>query len=101
MLVGINDSGQPLVRHPLDPAAQIMLARTTVPIDAGQVDREVVIAFEFGDLGKPIVLGVLSRTLTEDQSELRPLAARSSDSLSSRQPSMASNWCSPPKVRSS
>ena len=36
-----------------------MLARTTVPVAAEQVDREVVIAFESGDIGKPIVLGVL------------------------------------------
>jgi hypothetical protein len=61
-LAAINESGRPLVRHPLDPSGRIVLARTTVPIDAGQVDREVVIAFESGDIGKPIVLGVLRRS---------------------------------------
>ena len=58
-LAGINDAGEPLVRHPLDPSGRVVLARTTVPIVPEQVDREVVLAFESGDLGKPIVLGVL------------------------------------------
>jgi hypothetical protein len=70
-LSGINDSGQPLVRHPLDPSGRIMLARTTVPIGAGQVDREVVVAFPSGDIGKPIVLGVLQPDREKDQAELR------------------------------
>jgi len=61
ILAGINDSGQPLVRHPLDPSGRIMLARTTVPVSLGQVDREVVIAFESGDIERPIVLGVVWR----------------------------------------
>jgi hypothetical protein len=70
-LAGINDSGQPLVRHPLDPSGRIMLARTTVPIDAGQVDREVVIAFASGDIRKPVVLGVLQPHGEQDQAEPR------------------------------
>jgi hypothetical protein len=70
-LAGINDSGQPLVRHPLDPWGRILLARTTVPIDAGQVDREVVIAFASGDFGKPIVLGVLQPHGEQDRAEPR------------------------------
>jgi Domain of unknown function (DUF6484) len=69
-LVGINDSGQPLVRNPLDPARRILLARTAVPLDVDHVDRDVVISFELGDLRKPIVLGVLHRAHSEDQNEL-------------------------------
>ncbi len=60
-LAGINDGGQPLVRHPLDPSGRIRLARTTVPVRAEHVDREVVLAFEAGDLTRPIVLGILLR----------------------------------------
>jgi hypothetical protein len=70
-LAGINDSGQPLVRHPLDPSGRITLARTTVPIGAGQVDREVVIAFASGDISKPVVLGVLQAHGEPDQAEPR------------------------------
>lgn len=60
-LAGINDSGRPLVRHALDPSGRVSLARTTVPIRPEQVDRDVVIAFESGDITRPIVLGVLFR----------------------------------------
>ena len=60
-LAGVNDSGEPLVQHPLDRSGRIILARTTVPLDHGQVGRHVVIAFEEGDLARPIVLGVVCR----------------------------------------
>jgi len=48
-----------------------MLARTTVPIDPGQVDGEVVIAFESGNIARPIVLGVLWHPDGQDQAEPR------------------------------
>ena len=70
-LAGINDSGEPLVRHPLDPSGRVLLARTTVPIVPEQVDREVVLAFESSDLGKPIVLGVLRLPDGQEPSEPR------------------------------
>jgi len=69
-LVGINDAGDPLVRHPLDPSGRVLLARTTVPIVLEQVDRKVVLAFESSDPGKPIVLGVLHRP--DGQEAFRP-----------------------------
>ena len=68
-LAGINDGGQPLVRHPLDPSGRVMLARTTVPITSEQVEREVVLAFESGDIARPIVLGVLSGLDGQDPAE--------------------------------
>ena len=72
-LAGINDAGQPLVRLPLDPSGRVMLARTSVPVVHEQVDREVVLAFESGDLGKPIVLGVLRLSDGQEPSEPRVL----------------------------
>lgn len=70
-LSGINDAGEPLVRHVLDPSGRVTLARTTVPITSEAVDREVVIAFESGDIRKPIVLGVLRRPDGQDPFESR------------------------------
>ena len=67
-LAGINDSGQPLVRHPLDPSGRLILARSTVPVSAELVGREVVIAFESGDIERPIILGTLGGQTTQ----LRP-----------------------------
>lgn len=60
-LVGLNDAGEPLVVHPLDPSGRPLRARSMVPLDATQVEREVVVAFESGDSKKPIILGLLWR----------------------------------------
>jgi hypothetical protein len=78
-LVGLNDAGEPLVVHPWDPSGRPWLARSTVPLDASQVDREVVVAFEGGDFRKPIILGVLWRPAGEAPAPtpaLRPGAER-------------------------
>jgi hypothetical protein len=69
-LAGINDEGQPLVRHPLDPSGRVILARTTVPVAPEFVEREVALAFESGDLCRPIVLGVLRRPDSPEPSRL-------------------------------
>ena len=37
---------------PSTPRERVILARTTVPIDSEQIDREVVLAFECGDLAQ-------------------------------------------------
>lgn len=58
-LVGFNDAAEPLVCHPLEPLKKPTVARSTVALNPGQIDREVVIAFESGDPRKPIILGVL------------------------------------------
>ena len=77
-LVGLNDAGEPLVVHPLDPPGRPLLARSTVPLDASQLDREVVVAFEGGDSRKPIILGVLWRPVeaSATSSASRPHADR-------------------------
>jgi hypothetical protein len=58
MIAGLSDAGEPLVRFPLDASGRVVLARTTVPITPKDVDAEVVIAFESGDISKPIVMGI-------------------------------------------
>jgi len=60
-LVGLSELGEPLVEHPLSPAAATVPARTTITLDQGQVGREVVLAFERADPRHPIILGVLMR----------------------------------------
>jgi len=60
-MVGLNNAGEPLVRHPLEPSQGVMPARSVVMLNSDHVDREVAIAFEGGDFCKPIVLGVLWR----------------------------------------
>jgi hypothetical protein len=75
-LAGINDDGQPLVLLALDPSSRVMMARTTVPITSAEVDREVVIAFEAGDISRPIVLGILCRPGGPDRAETRTAPPR-------------------------
>jgi uncharacterized protein DUF6484 len=60
-LVGINDSGEPLIRHSVGQSGCIVLARTTVTVTREHVDRAVVIAFESGNLAKPIIMGFLKQ----------------------------------------
>jgi hypothetical protein len=51
-----------------------MLARTTVPITSEQIEREIVLAFECGNLRKPIVLGLLWRP--DEQTPAEPQVPR-------------------------
>ena len=81
----------PLSGIPWTPWVACYLARTTVPITSEQIDRDIVVAFESGDLGRPIVLGVLRRTDGQEPFEPRAHRRRLSD-LSSRPLSTASNW---------
>jgi hypothetical protein len=60
-LAGMNDAGEPLVRHPLEPGKELVRARTLVQLESCQIDREVAIAFEENDPRRPIVLGTLWR----------------------------------------
>jgi hypothetical protein len=71
-LAGLNDTGEPLVRHPLDRSGRVLRARTTVPLEPAQIDREVVLAFERGDVRRPIVLGVLRRAEDRPSEPLPP-----------------------------
>jgi uncharacterized protein involved in type VI secretion and phage assembly len=57
--VGIAEAGEFQVTHPLNSSNRPMAARSTVPLDQSQVGRDVIIAFEIGDVQKPIVMGVL------------------------------------------
>jgi uncharacterized protein involved in type VI secretion and phage assembly len=60
--------------HPLDPSNRPVAARSTVLLDRGHVGRELIIAFERGDVQKPIVMGVLWRLA--DKSAVRSSLGR-------------------------
>jgi len=57
-LTGVDDSGRARVQVPGD-TGKGRRARSIVPLEAGHVGQEVVLAFEEGDPAKPVVLGVV------------------------------------------
>jgi len=60
-VVGVSELGEPLVDHPLNAEAAPVPARSTIPLGLGDVGRQVVLAFESGDVRRPIVMGAVWR----------------------------------------
>jgi hypothetical protein len=58
---GVSELGEPLVDHPLNPEAAPVPARSTVPLARADLGRQVVLAFESGDVRRPIVMGAVWR----------------------------------------
>ena len=59
-LVGIKDEGRtPLVTYAGQPGSAALTARSVVDLYGPHIGNEVVLMFEGGDAGKPIVMGVL------------------------------------------
>jgi uncharacterized protein DUF6484 len=54
-----NDGHTPLVIYPGQPGTAAIPARSTVDLHGSHISRQVVLAFEDADPGKPIVMGVL------------------------------------------
>ena len=53
------DQGAPIVEYPHSGRDLVSVARTTTELAADQVGHSVVLAFEQGDVARPIVVGVL------------------------------------------
>ncbi|MEJ8857883.1 DUF6484 domain-containing protein [Variovorax robiniae] len=54
-----NDGGTALVRAGAQGASRAMRARSVVDLDASHVGKQVVLMYEDGDAGRPIVMGVV------------------------------------------
>ena len=59
VLAGFDQSGRPLVSFPENRLSCLVGARSAVPLSVSQVGREVVLALEHGDFGRPIILGCI------------------------------------------
>jgi hypothetical protein len=58
-LVGMKDSGTPLINFPSNPTGFRVEARCTVELTAKDIGRKVALMFEGGNPSKPIVMGLL------------------------------------------
>jgi Domain of unknown function (DUF6484) len=66
MLTGYSEHGEPLVDFPGNPAGQPAPAVSTVPLEAAFAGRECVLAFEDGDAGRPILVGLTQAPLAPE-----------------------------------
>jgi hypothetical protein len=62
ILVGLKDSGTPIIDFPANPTGSHVPARCTVSLSAKDVGREVALMFEGGDPRKPIVMGLIQHS---------------------------------------
>jgi hypothetical protein len=58
-ITGLTEMGEPLVVWPEAPGGSAVVARTVLPLSPQTVGREVVLIFERGEPGKPIVMGLI------------------------------------------
>jgi len=71
MLTGYSEQGEPLVDFPGNPAGQPAPAFSTVPLEAAFAGRECVLAFEDGDAGRPILVGLTQPPIAPERVDRR------------------------------
>ena len=73
VLVGMDDSGLPLVDFDGNPQGAPVRARSTAGVRAEDRDREIALMFESGDPMRPILLGLIQKPSPVGLSEGRKL----------------------------
>jgi hypothetical protein len=58
VLCGFDEAGEPLVDFPANASPDPVAAISTVPLGEADKCREVILLFEDGDPGRPIIVGV-------------------------------------------
>ncbi|PKG84093.1 hypothetical protein CXF85_09235 [Colwellia sp. 75C3] len=62
-IAAINALGQPEVNFSLNPSEQALTAITTLALTQQQINRQVALLFNQGDLSQPIVIGLIHSPL--------------------------------------
>jgi uncharacterized protein DUF6484 len=58
VLFGFNEAGEPLVDFPANDTSAPVAAISTVSVGEEDLNREIVLLFEDGDLTRPIIVGI-------------------------------------------
>lgn len=69
-LIGLSESGKPLVDYALNTHNKPLSSRTTVNLDKDYVGRNIALMFEDGDPQKPIIMGLIHQP-----EDLQPVVA--------------------------
>ncbi len=72
LMVGLVDSCTPLVTFPRSPSAEAMRAGSIVPLQSGDVGRQVALLFDGGDPNRPVVVGTVQSQLAPETNRLEP-----------------------------
>ena len=56
---GFDESGSPLVNFVGEVSYEAVVARSMISLQENQIGSDVVLAFEYGDIAKPIITGAL------------------------------------------
>ncbi len=72
LVTGIDCTGFPLVAFAGNESDLPIVANTTVQIDHDIIGREVALMFESGDIGKPIVMGLMYKPEVPPEIEIQP-----------------------------
>lgn len=57
VLVGISDTGMPLVIYPSNPEETAIKASSTTSLDTSDIGKQIALLFEGGNPKKPIIIG--------------------------------------------
>src|SRR5271155_3722548 len=79
VFVGFEDAELPLVNFAENETGEPVSARSTVRLSRSDIGSEVAIAFDRGDLTKPIILGCLGREVANEPQQ--PPELQSTDKL--------------------
>jgi hypothetical protein len=58
-IVSISPDAGPLIDFPENQTGDLVPARSLISLSSNQISRQVALAFEDGDIAKPIILGIL------------------------------------------
>lgn len=70
VLARVTDNGEPSVTFPDNLAVLPVMARSATPVHPDDVGKEVALLFENGDISKPIVMGLMQKSISATEEAL-------------------------------